>query len=302
MKLAFLWFGFDGRYGMWQDGLYAAMKVLQDYHDVRFFDVSPESLLQVKQFNPDVVLFWEAPCTKHGKDGAMWNSVVQLPYRKCLLFAGGPLKAIDVAEFDMVFVESAINAEECERQGIPHTKAFGVNTNKMYPKSLSIRYDAMMQATFADWKRHDLFADAMGNNGLVCGRKQEFDRNGYDRCVKRGVHIMDEQPAEKVCDLINSSWCVLNTSNAQGGGQRSTVEGMACAMPVIVMSDSPKNCEFIQASGGGVIADPNVESIREAVAKCKEYNEFGTRGYEYIQSHLTERHYAWNIMKGILSI
>ena len=287
---------------MWQDGLYAAMKVLQLYYDVRFYDVTPESLEQVKQFNPDVVLFWEAPCTKHGKDGAMWNSVVQLPYRKCLLFAGGPLKAIDVAEFDMVFVESAINAEECERQGIPYRRAFGVNTQIMKPVSLSMKHDAMMQATFADWKRHTLFAEAMGDKGIVCGRKQEFDMNGYNECVKRGVTILPEQSPEKVSELINSSWCVLNTSDAQGGGQRCTLEAMACAMPVIVMSDSPKNVEFVRESGGGIICDPHPEAIRDAVKKCKEYNNMGTKGYEYVQSHWTERHYAWNILQGILSI
>lgn len=298
MRVAFIWQGFDGRYGKWADGLYAALKLIEQQHKVRYFDFP---LKGIHEFNPDVVLYWEAPVTKRGKDAFNWFSVCELSYKKALLFAGGPLKSIDVADFDLVFVESQINEDDCEREGISYRRAFGVNTQIMQPKYLPARYDAIMQATFAEWKRHELFADAVGRNGLAVGRIQEHDRNGYNQCVKRGVKVMNELPSEDIAYLINSSYCVLNTSDAQGGGQRCTLEAMACGTPVIVMSDSPKNCEFVRESGAGLICEPDVESIRNAIDVVKS-ERMGERGFEYIQSKWTEKHYADALLEGIKSI
>ena len=303
MRIAFFWFGMDGRYGQWQDGLYAAMKELEKDNDVRYFDVTPETIAQVEEWQPDWVLFWEAPCTSKGKDADMWFSVCRLPFKKALLFAGGPLKAMDVEPFNLVFVESEVNAEECERQGIPHRTAFGTNTNIFKPlHNIPRRYDAFMQATFAAWKRHELFADAMGDKGAVAGRKQEFDRNGYDRCVKRGVHIYEELKPQEIAEMINASDVVLNTSDVQGGGQRCTLEGMACGKPVIVMADSPKNCEFVRKYDCGIICDPTVEDIRKAVSHAKNHYSLGNNGLKAVHEHLSEKHYAEVIMDGLESL
>lgn len=302
MKIAFFWFGMNGRYGKWQDGLYAAMKEIEKEHEVKYYDVTPKTLADVEEWKPDWVLFWEAPCTSRGEHAEMWYSVCRLPFKKALLFAGGPLKAMDVEPFDLVFVESEINAEECERQGIPHRTAFGTNTNIFFPTTAPKCYEAFMQATFAGWKRHELFADAMGAKGVVAGRKQQFDTNGYDRCVKRDVLILDEVQPTQVAGLINSSYVVLNTSDSQGGGQRCTLEAMACGVPVVVMSDSPKNCEFVRKYGCGVIAEPDVSSIQLAVALAKAGDRFGENGAKAVREHLTEKHYAKAIIDGLNSI
>lgn len=307
MRLAFCWQGFDNRYGQWQDGLYAAMKLLEKEHEVKYFDFP---LKDMESFNPDVVLYWEAPVTQRGKDAENWYSVTNLPYKKCLLFAGGPLKAIDVKDFDLVFVESAINEEDCEREGIPYKRAFGVNT-KIFKRvcwlrgsyiPLPVIYDGFMQATFAGWKRHELFAQALQSKGLVAGRKQEHDLNGYNECVKQKVSILPEQSAEEVAKLINQSHAVVNTSEYWGGGQRCTLEAMACGVPVIVMSDSPKNREFVEESRGGLICNPDVASIREAVELCKLPNDMGLKGYEYVKKYWSETEYRDALLEGIESI
>jgi glycosyltransferase involved in cell wall biosynthesis len=225
-----------------------------------------------------------------------------LPYKKALLFAGGPLKAVDVELFDLVFVESEINVEDCEREGIPYMKAFGVNTSIFEPINVPVRHDAFLQATFADWKRHTLFAEAVGFRGAVAGRYQEHDTNGYNACLKHRVTIYDELPARDIAYLINASHCVLNTSDFWGGGQRCTLEAMACGVPVIVMSDSPKNCEFVRESGGGIICEPNAQAIREALDKCERDHELGFKGYEYILNNYTEYHYGIRLLKGIESL
>lgn len=299
MRISFIWQGFDGRYGKWQDGLWAAMKLIEREHEVRYFDFP---LKGMEEFNPDVVLYWEAPVSCRGKNADNWFSVCNLPYPKALLFAGGELKAMDVKDFDIVFVESAINEDDCERQGIPYIRAFGVNTQIFKPEPQPKVFDAMLHATFAGWKRHELFALSVGNKGLVVGRIQEYDRNGYNACREKGTMILDEVAPSTINSLLNASWCVLNTSEYWGGGQRCTLEAMSTGIPVIVMSDSPKNREYVEESGAGIICDPDPESIIGALCDIKLKPGLGQKGIEYIQSKWTEKHYKDNLIKGIKCI
>jgi glycosyltransferase involved in cell wall biosynthesis len=297
MRISLIWQGFDGRYGQWRDGLWAAMQILSKTNEVRFFDFPLKGL---DEFDPDVVLYWEAPVTNRGKDADNWFEVCALPYPKALLFAGGPLKAIDVKDFDLVFTESEINDEDCEREGIPYKRAFGVNTEIFKPLNEDIKYDGFLQATFAEWKRHELFAKALQSKGAVAGRTQEHDTNGYDACVKQHVTIFPELPAPEIAKLINQSLCVVNTAAYWGGGQRCTLEAMACGVPVLVMADSPKNCEYVRESGGGIIVEPDVASIREGILNID--TDMGRKGFAYVQSKWTERHYAKELLDGIHSI
>lgn len=299
MRLAFIWQGFDGRYGHWRDGLWAAMQLLEKEHEVKYFDFP---LKDIDEFNPDVVLYWEAPSTILGKDRDNYLSVCFLPYKKCLLFAGGPIKREWLTPFDLVFVESRINEEELDSLGIKWKRAFGVNTQLMKPLNLQKKHDGFMHATFAGWKRHELFADALQSKGVVAGRKQDHDWNGYDRCVKQGVTILPEQPAEEIAKLINQSYCVVNTSEYWGGGQRCTLEAMACGVPVLVMDDSPKNCEYVEESGGGAIVKPDPEQIRLRLEYIKLHPELGTHGFDYVKRYWTEQHYATALLGGIYSI
>lgn len=302
MKIAFIWQGFSGRYGQWQDGLYAAMKLLEKEHEVKYFDFP---LKDIHEFKPDIVLYWEAPVTNKGRDADNWFSVCALPYKKSLLFAGGPLKAIDVKDFDLVFVESQINEEDCEREGIPYKRAFGVNTQIMKPMDLEKKYDGILAATFASWKRHELFAEALQSKGLAVGRVQEHDLNGYNRCKQLKVNMLDEVVPEELAKLYNQAYVAVNTSEYWGGGQRMTLEAMACGIPVIVMADSPKNREFVE-KGGGDVVEPNAEAIRAQVQKYKDdptwTKWWGHQGRLIVLQNWTEKHYANALLEGIESI
>lgn len=301
MKISFCWQGFNGRYGKWQDGLYAAMQLIEKEHEVKYYDTT--EIDQIHKFNPDWVLYWESPVTQYGKDAENWFKICSLPFKKALLFAGGPLRAIDVKDFDLVFVESQVNEDDCERQGIPYRRAFGTNTQIFQPRYTPKLYDGFMQATFAGWKRHELFAQAMGSTGALAGRRQAFDDNGYQECVKQKVQIFDETYGPGLTYLINSAHCVLNTANNEGGGQRCTLEAMACGVPVICMIDSVKNCEFIRESGGGLIVEPNAKAIKEAVETIKLNPTFYCmKGNTYIKSKWTEKHYADAILNGLHEI
>jgi glycosyltransferase involved in cell wall biosynthesis len=304
MKIAFIWQGFDGRYKYaWRDGLYAAMQLIEKEHEVKYFDFPLQSM---EEFNPDVVLYWESPLTLKGENARNYQSVLDLPYKKALLFAGGPVKQDLCYGFDLYFVESKINEEEFQALGLPWKRAFGVNTQIMKPMQLEKKWDGILHATFAGWKRHELFADALGDKGLAVGRVQDSDRNGYNRCVERGVEVVDEQVPEELAKLINQSHVVVNTAEYWGGGQRCTLEAMACGIPVIVMSDSPKNMEYVVESGAGYGCDPRVEEIQRRIQAIVEVQslakQIGQEGVAYVQSKWTERHYADALLEGINSI
>lgn len=279
--------------GQWNDGLAAAMRIIEKEHTVTYHDQYSTTWEDC-----DVILFWEAPCTAKGEYADFYNQVRRSSKKKILLFAGGPIDYLDAVGFDLYLVESEINEREFEALELPWMRAFGVNTQVMKPMNREKKYQAFMQATFAEWKRHSLFANAVGAEGCVAGRLQENDRQGYYDCRDRGVTIFEEQPASKIAELINESHVVLNTASYWGGGQRCTLEAMACGVPVVVMSDSPKNMEYVIESGAGVVCEPNSEAIREAIEKAKVCSG----GYSYVQSKWTEKHYADNILKAINSI
>lgn len=290
MKIAFVWQGIDGRYGVWRDGLWLAMKHIEKLHEVRYFEPGDARLIEWK---PDWVFYWEAPCTINGRDKDNYLWVCLLPFKKALLFAGGPIKREWIDMFDHIFVESKINAEECDAMVLPHSTAFGVNEELFRPEKQPKIFDGMMHATFADWKRYDLFAKALGSKGLAVGRVQEFDRNGYNACRELRVLTLPEVTPGVLPSLINASYTVVNTSGEWGGGQRCTLEAMACDVPVIVMSDSPKNREYVEESGFGMVVEPKEAAIKEAIDKVK----FKEGGRDYIMKKWTSKHYADALMK-----
>ena len=289
MNIGFFWQGSSNptTFLHWNDGLREAMRILEQKYTVRYKEPW-DSLDDV-----DVILYWEAPCTAKGHNAEHYNRIRYADKPRALLFAGGPIEYDTTPGFDMYFVESRINEEEIGALGLPWMRAFGVNDTVLRPKPSTLVHDAFFQATFADWKRHQLFAEAMGNRGVVAGRVQDGDRNGYNRAVELGVTILPELSMEGIRDELNKSYCVVNTSSYWGGGQRTTLEAMACNCPVIVMDDSPKNVEYVEESGFGKVVPPNVEAIREAVAEVKTWKRTG--GREYIESKWTAQHYADNI-------
>lgn len=302
MKIAFVWQGFDGRYGQWKDGLYAAMKILEKTNEVRYFDF-PLYDNGLYDFKPDVVLYWEAPCTYAGKDRLNYWEVQGLPFKKALLFAGGPIKEEYLAGFDLFFVESKINEEEFEALGKPWKRAFGVNTAIFKPERQPKIFDGVFQATCASWKRPWLAAEALKDKYAVMGRYQLEDPVGFIRVREAGGMVLPELSAEAVCSMINASHTVVNTSEYWGGGQRSTLEAMACGVLPIVMADSPKNMEFVLDSGFGQIVEPTPSAIKETVDTIIAVTGYESqKGVTYVQSKWTEQHYADALMEGINSI
>lgn len=294
MKIAFVWQGVSEPHvwRRWDDGLRQAMRYIEQDHEVTYCEPWHD-------IKADLILYWEAPCTINGKNGEHYRRIKDLPIKKALLFAGGPVQRQWCEGFDLIFTESQINDQEFTVLGLPWKRAFGVNDLIFKPLNTPKLYEAMMHATFAEWKRHKLFAETFkGTKSALCGRYQPSDPAGYDACVAAGLDIYPELWPEQVSLLINQSKIVVNTSEYWGGGQRCTLEAMACNVPVIVMSDSPKNREYVDESGAGVVVDPDPNTIRQAVAEILEHPE-QYRGREYIESKWTARHYANSLLAGI---
>lgn len=292
MNISFVWQGIGGRYGQWKDGLWAAMKIIEKTHDVKYYEPTDEIP------EDSLILYWEAPCTINGKDAENYKRVKNLPNKKALLFAGGPIKKEWLEGFDHVFVESKINADEMEELGISYSTAFGINEEIFKPKPIQKIYDGIHHGTCASWKRQWLVGEALKERGLVVGRYQETDPRPFDDCRKYGTKVLDEKTAEEVCDLINQSYSCVQTSDYWGGGQRCTLEAMACNVWPIVMTDSPKNREYVEESGFGSIVEPSAPQISKEVGHVKTIIR-DLKGRDYIMSKWTSKHYADNLLKWI---
>ena len=295
-KIAFVWQGISDPKirEQWKDGLYAAMKLLESKYDV-FYHEPYDDITDV-----DLILYWEAPCTYGGKDRENYYKVQNNPIKKILLFAGGSIQKLWCENFDMFLVESEISEKEFSELGLPWMRAFGVNTDIMKPEKQPKVFDACFPSTCAGWKRQGLFSKALRDKGVICGRYQQADPEPFNHARANGSLLFNELPAHAVNTIYNSSWTCVNTSDYWGGGQRTTLEALASGTPVVVMSDSIKNREYIEESGCGIVVEPNEEAIRNAIEDIKVWTEEQRmKGHEYIMSKWTHHHYADNISKAI---
>ena len=260
-----------------------------EYVQFKYVEDVKEGILAEK---PDCILFFgdlSRPILKEFEDS-------KIPIAVAL--TGGTFK--DYAHVpDIMFVESQVYVDMFKGDVKKVVKAFGTNTTVFKPTKQPKIWDAVFPATFASWKRHNLFAEAMGKNGLACGWFQPNEPLCWQVCQEKGTAILHHQNAESVSLLYNMSKTCLITSNAQGGSQRTVLEAMACNIPVIVMSDSDKTTEYVKECGQGSIVEPDAVKMREVV-----WDAFGetptTR--DWIMENYSEEIYANQLKEGILSI
>jgi glycosyltransferase involved in cell wall biosynthesis len=292
--LAFIWQGSSKPevFSWWNDGLRQAMLLLEKKYEVHYKEPWDE-------ITEDIVLYWEAPVTAVGKNGEFYNKIRNLPQKKILLFAGGAIRPEWVAGFDHICVESKINLLELQSMGFSVSTAFGINDSVFKPMNLEKKWDGIHHATSASWKRQWLMAEALGNKCLVVGREQPEDMWPFQRSKELGATVMGQHSFEEVAKLINQSHTLCQTSEFWGGGQRATLEAMACGVPPIVMTDSPKNMEYVEESGFGKIVEPSAPQIKLAVEELKANPPDPMIGVSYVKSKFTARHYADNLLKAI---
>lgn len=294
-KISFIWQGVtEMKPAKWRDGLWGATQILEKDFEVIYNepwdDIDPEA----------VVLYWESPLTYQSREnGVHYQRVCNLPNKKILLFAGGPINYEWMDKFDHICVESAINLEECQRLNMSVSTAFGINSDIFKPMDLEKKWLTSTVGTCASWKRQWLAGESFGEQALVVGRGQDSDPSPFDRCREAGATVLEEHLPEDLVKLVNQSEICLQLADYWGGGQRTTLESMACGIPVVCMSDSPKNREYVEESGFGVVCEPDIHSIRNAVNSLKSASLSPKIGRGYIESKWTPECYFNNLKQAI---
>lgn len=284
----------------WNDGLNAALKLLSREYGKDIYTIvsdNPAEIYEkIENINPDLILAWGS------LDRPSFAGLNNFSVPVGLCFAGGSTEHPHLDNFDIVFVESEVYFDKFKEQGVNVKRAFGTNDILFEPlEGVNKKFEACYPAAFAAWKRHNLFAEAVKNNGLAIGKFIPEEAHIIQDCVDKGVFVLPQVPYVVLPYIINQSHSVLITADSSGGSQRAVLEAMACNVQPIVMSDSDKNTEYVKESGFGQICDPNVESIREAIEKVKKtpYNE---RGREYIKANYSAAKYAEDLNVGLESI
>lgn len=286
MKIAFL-----ANYSSVDDGLGAALNILGERHEIVFF--RPDEEMAIREFNPDRILHHGALTEE------VCQAVSEYPFKKALCFGGGPVEESNVVPYDLYFVESAINEADFTRLHKRWMRAFGINDSIFYPMKTEKKYDACFAGSFSKWKRPELIAP-LGEKLVAMGEFQDTEKECYEICLSSGARVRNISSREEVALAINSSHTVVNPADFWGGGQRLTLEAMACGVPPIVMSDSPKNREYVEESGFGLVVNPDTRSIEDAIESIKA--DPMTGGREYVMSKWSAQCYADKLEEGLMSL
>lgn len=276
MKLAFIW---DWPPTMsqtlsWEDGLAAAIRELQRRgHAVRLFmpdtseyvikhpyfdiEVCEDIPYAVRAFEPEAILLWGDMTRPNIRPLRMLN----VPLLIC--FAGGEVNHQNAGLFDHIFVESQVYLDHFQAQGLPVSIAFGTNTELFQPVEQAKAFDTIFPATFALWKRHNLYARAVeGLRALAVGYMyDDHEQECWQDCLAHGVTILPHTSAQVLRYLYAASEVCVIPSLSSGGSQRTVLEAMAMNLPLVVC-DSDK---FDYLTDECLRVAPTPEALREAI-------------------------------------
>lgn len=305
----------------WKDGLAAAIRILSQRYEVKFFTcgttefvlpheyfpifVTPSGEMmkrRVQEFNPDVILFWSDMTREH------IPILKELGKPMAVCFAGGQPFGPYWALFEHIFTESQsyLMAFQNRGFGAQVSTAFGTNTRLFDPAHPMARgqfkiFDVCFPATYCDWKRHKLFADAVRGMSVVTAGYMYADHETYcwEAAQGAGALALPHVSAETLRAIYASSKTCVITSHSTGGSQRTVLEAMAMNVPLVVMADSDKTSEYVIDAGEGVVVEPEPNAIRAAIDEMK-HRCVNTR--DYVLAKWSEQHYADSIIQGLEKI
>lgn len=269
---------------MW-DGLHGALKLVGEKHQVDWFLQGDE---------PDDFYDWIIPW---GVMSIPFNNTIEkFKSRKAIFCAGHPQDIFNIDKFEAIFVESPAVQEQMVQHHKNVIIAFGTDTDFFQPREEKKIFDALYPATFSDnWKRQYLFAQAVGNRGMACGIVQPDGIGGYEECKKNGTYTMNGLvPTRLIADLYNMSKTVIIT--AWHGSERSTLEAMACNIPLVLVADNDLACSLV--NNEVIIVKPDVDSIRAGFERALR-QEVSTR--DYILENYSHVQYAQKILEVVES-
>lgn len=310
MKILFLW-DWEPEYSqatMWEDGLAAALKELIDRgHEVKLFTASSEPTIikhpyfdihvsedmkrEALEYAPDTILYWGDMT----RPNAPILAETGIPMAIC--FAGGEPISYNTDLFSHIFVESQVYEDIYKNKGYSVSRAFGTNTTLFKPVEQNKVFDTIFPATFAAWKRHELYAySTAGLVSLAAGYMYEdHETECWQKCIDMGVVVLPSTPQKVLHRLYAASRLCAVPSQSNGGSQRTVLEAMAMNMPTVV-TDSDK---FDFAEGKVFVAEPTVQSFGSMIRMALD-SEVNTR--DYIVEYWSEFSYADSLERGLEKI
>lgn len=311
MRIVFLW-DWKPEYSQsmsWKDGLAAALReLMRRGHDVTvlvpgdeddiirhpYFDihVSKDVPKLVKELNPNVILHWADMTRPNAKP------LFDLGIPQAICFAGGEPLGENYPFFAHVFVESQVYKDVFDNADVPCSIAFGTNTELFKPIRQNKLIDTLFPATFALWKRHDLYAVAtQGLRSVACGYiYPDHEQECWEECLNLGATILPHVSADVLHYLYAASRVCVITSNSSGGSQRTVLEAMAMNLPLVV-TDSDK-FHYTQGRDDVWQVDPAASAIRDVVDFIID-NNITVNTRDYILENWSEFTYCDALEKGL---
>lgn len=293
---------------VWEDGLAAAMKVLMDRgHTVQMLTTSPQRTLiknayfdmtasedvvkDIVEFEPDVILHWADMTRPHARP------LAKLGIPMAICFAGGEPLGENAVFMDHIFVESAVYYRVFKEAGMSVSMAFGTNTELFKPIEQPKLFDTIFPATFAGWKRHDLYAEATQHlRSLAVGYMYTTQETEcWQVCLDHGVMVLPSVSARVLHRLYAGSEICVIPSQSNGGSQRTVLEAMSMNLPLVVC-DSDK---FDYSKDFAITAPPDAMLIQEAVLASIGKK---VESRQFVIDNWSEYTYADSLERGLLSI
>lgn len=261
-----LLFVYDHKYpDKWRDGLWAALKLLEQDFDITWLNLqeSKDAGKKHSWYSNEFVfvLGWGA-----------FNSPVEYFLRsseikkKGLCLAGYAVPSPDVVfDYDVLFYETEWSKKWLETTGIigqfpQKTKfihAFGINS-KIYNLGKHLNYgayfdeilwDYLSVGSFSNWKRQRLILNKRGDRMVIGEIQKENYAESFDIIMDLligGVAVSDMVDPETLASFYRVTSTVYIPAELIGGGERAVLEARACGvLEVEVEEDNPKLQELL---------------------------------------------------------
>jgi len=248
----------------WKDGLWAALKILEEDFNFpinlrsfgsRYLNInkSENSWKKHLLFEPvDFVLGW-------GGFGSSVDNFIQtrkelnLPEKYGLCLGGYGFPARGIEKYDVIFYETEWskkwikdNSDSPELPRLIH--AFGINANIYTDTHAPKIWDYVTVGAFSSWKRQEKLLNKLGYK-MAVGEIQKENMSEsmgiISQLMMEGVVISDMTSPESLAKIYNASFNAYIPATTFGGGERAVLEARACGTHVEVELDNPKLQELL---------------------------------------------------------
>lgn len=248
-------FVYDHKYPeLWKDGLWAALKLLEnDFDIVRLnLEVSKDASKKHLFYKDEFVfaLGWGAfggPVDKFLQDSQIKKKGL------CLAGYANPPRG-KILDYKIIFCETEwtknwIHKNDIHFNGASLLHAFGVNTDIYYDNvTSSVIWDYLSVGSFSLWKRQTLILNKKGNRMVIGEIQKENYAESFDiisNLLLGGVAVSDMVKPETLAEIYNVSKSVYIPADIMGGGERAVLEARACGVDVEIEGDNPKLKELL---------------------------------------------------------